>query len=219
MTESPYATGLFLAVGALLTFAVLTVWRRQPAALIRLLIPQGLAVAALPVIIGGHDGDPALIGVGVAVLVLRSGLLPWLLGRLLPGESPLDGRASTVNVPASLLAVALLIAFAYAISRPVTTLDPSPATRAAPVALAVVFTGLFLLITRRHALAQLAGFVVLDNGIAASAFLLTAGFPLIVELGASIDILLAVLVMQVLTARMRAKFGGTDLDQLRQLHD
>ena len=60
---------------------------------------------------------------------------------------------------------------------------------------------------------------MLDNGIAAFAFLLTAGFPLMVELGASTDILLAVLVLQVLTARMRLKFGGTDLDQLRQLHD
>ena len=31
--------------------------------------------------------------------------------------------------------------------------------------------------------------------------------------------LLAVLVLQVLTARMHAKFGSTDLDHLRELHD
>ena len=87
------------------------------------------------------------------------------------------------------------------------------------MAIAVVLTGLFILVTRRRALTQVIGFVVLDNGIAALAFLITAGFPLIVELGASIDILLAVLILQVLTGRMRVKFGGTDLDQLRQLHD
>jgi hydrogenase-4 component E len=40
-----------------------------------------------------------------------------------------------------------------------------------------------------------------------------------VELGASLDLLLAVLVLQVLAARMRTKFGGMDLDQLRELHD
>ena len=33
---------------------------------------------------------------------------------------------------------------------------------------------------------------MLDNGIAATAFLLTAGVPLIVELGASLDVLFAV---------------------------
>ena len=63
------------------------------------------------------------------------------------------------------------------------------------------------------------GFLILDNGIALVAFLATAGLPLIVELGASLDLLLAVLVLQVLAARMRTKFGGMDLDQLRELHD
>jgi hydrogenase-4 component E len=43
--------------------------------------------------------------------------------------------------------------------------------------------------------------------------------PLVVELGVSLDVLLAVLVLQVLTMRMRAAFGGTDLDELRELHD
>jgi hydrogenase-4 component E len=60
---------------------------------------------------------------------------------------------------------------------------------------------------------------MLDNGIAALAFLTTAGVPLIVEFGASLDILLAVLVLQILSGRMRVKFGGTDLDELRELRD
>ena len=51
------------------------------------------------------------------------------------------------------------------------------------------------------------------------AFLATNGVPLIVELGASLDVLLAALVLQVLVARMRMKFGGIDLDQLKELHD
>jgi hydrogenase-4 component E len=31
--------------------------------------------------------------------------------------------------------------------------------------------------------------------------------------------LLVVLVLQVLTARLRTTFGGTDIDELRELHD
>ena len=38
---------------------------------------------------------------------------------------------------------------------------------------------------------------MLDNGIAATAFLLTAGVPLIAELGASLDVLFAVIVIGV----------------------
>ena len=125
-----------------------------------------------------------------------------------------------MNATAGLLAVAVLTSLAYAVCKPVVALDPSPSTRAAPAALAVILHRLFVLITRRHAIGQVVGFIVLDNGIAAFAFLLTAGFPLdgrarrLDGHAAS-----AVLVLQVLTARMRLKFGGTDLDQLRQLHD
>jgi hydrogenase-4 component E len=75
------------------------------------------------------------------------------------------------------------------------------------------------MVTRRHAISQAAGFLMLDNGIAATAFLLTAGVPLIVELGASLDVLFAVIVIGVLTGRLRRAFGGADLDQLQELRD
>jgi hydrogenase-4 component E len=60
---------------------------------------------------------------------------------------------------------------------------------------------------------------LLDNGITATAFLATSGVPLIVELGVSFDLLLVVLVLQLLTVRLRTAFGSTDLDELRELHD
>ena len=44
-----------------------------------------------------------------------------------------------------------------------------------PAAFAVVLIALFVMATRRHAISQAAGFLMLDNGIAAAAFLLTAG--------------------------------------------
>ena len=85
--------------------------------------------------------------------------------------------------------------------------------------MAVVLIGFFVLVTRRPALSQLVGFLLMDNGITAVGFLTTAGVGLVVELGVSLDVLLVVLVLQVLTARMRAAFGATDLDELRELHD
>jgi hydrogenase-4 component E len=51
------------------------------------------------------------------------------------------------------------------------------------------------------------------------AFLATSGVPLVVELGASLDVLLLVVVLRVLAAQMGSKFAVLDLDQLRDLHD
>ena len=67
-----------------------------------------------------------------------------------------------------------------------------------PVGLALVLIGFLVLLTRRSALSQLIGFVILDNGIATTAFLTSGGVPLVVELGVTLDVLLVVLILRVL---------------------
>jgi hydrogenase-4 component E len=194
------------------------VWRRDLRAVVRLLAWQGAALAVLPLAEGIHDGDPALVLVGVVVLALRGLFLPWLLARAV-GVADHERRESAplVNTSASLLIAAGLTVVAYAVSRPLVALNPVAATRAVSAAFAVVLIAVFVMVSRRRAVSQAIGFLMLDNGIAATAFLITAGVPLIVELGASLDVLFAVLVLGVLTGQMRRTFGDTDLDQLREL--
>ena len=67
--------------------------------------------------------------------------------------------------------------------------------------------------------AFIVGLLLVDNGIALIAFLATSGVPLIIELGVSLDVLLVVVVLRVLATQMGSRFGGFDLDQLRELHD
>ena len=77
-----------------------------------------------------------------------------------------------------------------------------------------MLVGFFALATRRKAVSQIVGLSLVDNGVALVAFLATAGVPLIVELGASLDVLLAVIVLRVLATQLRAHVGSFDLDQL-----
>jgi hydrogenase-4 component E len=220
MTDIHYASVLGLAAGGLLLAAVLIVWRRDLRSIVRLLVMQGVALAAVPIIRGVYDQDWALLTVGVAVFALRAIVLPWLLARAV-GAEPDEQREATplVNTSVSLLIAAGLTVVAFAVTRPVVDLDPGSATNAVPAAFAVILIALFVMVTRRHAISQAAGFLMLDNGIAATAFLLTAGVPLIVELGASLDVLFALIVIGVLAGRLRRTFGGADLDRLQELRD
>lgn len=220
MTDNSYPQYLDLAAGLFLLTAIGVLWRRQLAPMIRLFAVQGFALAATVGILGGHQHSVELILLAVGLGVLRAGVLPWLAGRALR-NAPAEARETrpVVNVASSLLAAAALTLLAYAVTRPLVALSPSPATTILPAAVTVVLVGFFILVTRRRALSQVVGFLLLDNGITATAFLATAGVPLIVELGISLDLLLAVLVMQMLTTRLRAAFGTTDLDELRELHD
>jgi hydrogenase-4 component E len=101
----------------------------------------------------------------------------------------------------------------------VVALSSAPQVRAIPLGIAVVLIGMLMIVTRRKAVLQMMGVLMIDNGIALVMFLGTSGVPLAIELGIASDVLLAVLILQVLTSRIRNKFGGTDLDQLRALRD
>lgn len=220
MTDAMFMTLIDLAAGALMLTAVLIVWRRDLRAIVGLLAAQGAALATIAAVAAIHHGDPVLLAVAVVVAGLRAIGLPWLLARTLAAENPGQREATPlVNTSSSLLIAAGLSVAAFSLTRPVVTLDPTPMTQAAPAAFAVVFIALFVMATRRHAISQAAGFLMLDNGIAATAFLLTLSVPLIVELGASLDVLFAVIVIGVLTGQLRRAFGGADLDQLQELRD
>jgi len=220
VSETVYVQALDLAAGVFLFAAVGMLWRRELAAMIRLFAMQGAALAAIVAILGLHEHSVELVAVAAGLGLLRAGVLPVLARRTL-GEAPAEQRETSpeVNIAASLLAAAGLTLLSYVVTRPLVALAPSPATAILPVAVAVVLIGLFALATRRRALSQVVGFLLLDNGITATAFLASAGFPLIVELGVSFDLLLVVLVLQLLTVRLRTAFGTTDLDELRELHD
>ncbi len=220
MTESVYASLLNLSAGAFLVAAVLIVWRRDLHAMISLLAGQGLVLAAIPVVEGIHTHDHVLVGAGIGVVLVRAIVMPALLRRALGARAPQQREASPlVNTTASLLIAAALTVFSYAVTRPVVALDPSAATRALPAAFAVILIAIFVMTSRRKALSQAVGFLMLANGIAATAFLVTAGVPLIVELGASVDIVLAIAILAILIERVRRAFGATEVDQMRELQD
>jgi hydrogenase-4 component E len=210
---------LNLCCGLFLLTALGVLWRRQVSSLITLLVVQGLALTGIAGLLATRQHGPEVLGVAVGVGVLKAGIVPWMLRRVHNRVPDARETRPLANVSASLLAAAGLTLLAYAAARPLVALAPSASAHATPVGVAVVLIGFFLAATRQRAISQIIGVLLIDNGIAAVAFLATGGVPLIVELGASADLVLAVLVLQILTSRLLATFGPTDLDGLRELHD
>jgi hydrogenase-4 component E len=220
MTPERYAQLVGLCAAVLLLTGVLMVWRRSLVAEVRLLSVQGAALGGLVAVIGVHEGSAELVGVALLVLLLKAVVLPEVLRRAVAADEATARESEPlVNVTASLILASLLTMLAYLVSRPLLVLGDGPAVAAVPVGLSLVLFGFLVLATRRHAVSQLVGFLMLDNGIAAVAFLTTGGVPLVVELGVSLDVLLVVLILQVLTGRIRSEFGGSDLGDLDELRD
>ncbi len=219
MNHSAYASALGLSCAVILLCAVVTLWRRSLRAIVWSLALQGVALASVALVLGLHGHDRGLDVVAVLVLVAKGAVVPALITRVVRHDPASRETQPLVNVPSSLVAAGVLIFLAFAASRSVTDLASNATGRLIPYGMAAMLVGFFALATRRKAVSQIVGILLIDNGIALVAFLATAGVPLIVELGASLDVLLVVVVLRVLATQMRLRLGSFDLDQLTELHD
>ena len=84
-------------------------------------------------------------------------------------------------------------------------------------AVALILTGAFLMVSRRKALMQMLGLLVLENGIFLAALTTTFGMPLIIEMGILFDVLIGLLLMGIFAFRIRDTFEHLDVSRLRRL--
>src|SRR5215831_645913 len=82
---------------------------------------------------------------------------------------------------------------------------------------ATIVLGVLVMATRKTALTQMVGLFASENGIFFTAMAVTQGMPLIIEIGVSLDVILAALVMTILVLRVRSTVDAdiADLDRLR----
>ena len=219
MTDSLYTQLLDLACGGLLLTAALALWRVRLAVVVRVFVLQGVALAGLGAVLAIHDVSVPLWAVAAGLFVLRAGVLPYLLNRAAAGQPARAAARPLVAGSLSLLAAAALTLLAFVVARPLVDLAPSAASAAIPVGVAVVLIGFFVLATRRGALPQLAGLLLMDNGITAVALLTGAGLALLVQASVALDVLLVLVILQLSATRTRETVGDTDLDELRELRD
>ncbi len=210
------------STGVLMLTAVLQVWRRSTTASARLLAAQGAALAVLVATMGAESSNGELLAVSAVVLVVKAVLLPWALTRAITHSGDAREDTASVNPISGLLAAAALATLAHVVARPLLALDDATGVsslHAVPAGLTVVLIGFLVLVTRSRSVSQVIGFLVLDNGIATVAFLSAGGVPFVVELGVSLDVVLVVFILRVLSTRLQRTHGHLDLHDLRELHD
>jgi hydrogenase-4 component E len=200
-----------------LLFALFLLWRRSVQAYISAFTWQSAVLAVVTALTGFFGDDPALYAVALLLLGLKVVAIPALLRKM---ERRFGRERETqpyVNAATSILIAALLVLVAYSVTRPVVASSQLPTRAGIPLAMALVFVALFVVVSRKKAISQIVGFLMLENGIALLAVLGTYGIPLIVELGVSLDALMGFLVMQVFVYQIHETFESIDVEQLNRL--
>ena len=217
MNTTLFAQLSTLMSSVVLLFGITLLWRRSLPAYIDAFRWQSAVLAALFVLIGYFEDDPELYFVAVAFFVLKVIILPVYLRRLQRRVKVDNEIQPYVNVATSLILAGLLVLLAYAVTRPLVTVSTLPTRGGLPLAMGLIFVGLFVVVTRKKALTQIVGFLVMENGIALLAALGTFGVPFIIELGVFLDVLMGFLVMQVFVYHIYGTFESIDVNQLSEL--
>ena len=88
-----------------------------------------------------------------------------------------------------------------------------------PTALSTVWAGLLLVVSRKKAVNQVLGFLVLENGVFVFGLLLSDIMPIMVEAGVLLDLFAAVFVMGIVMFHINREFSSLDTEKLSALKD
>jgi hydrogenase-4 component E len=88
-----------------------------------------------------------------------------------------------------------------------------------PASLATVFTGFLVLTTRRKAITQVVGYLVLENGIFIMGLTLLEAMPFMVEMGVLLDLVVGIFVMGIIINHISREFSSLDTAHLTALKD
>lgn len=208
--------------GALfLLTAVGVVGTRQVLASLQLFIAQSLLLTASAVLQGIALQSLHLFAVAVITIATKTLLIPWLLRHTVSSEVYRTREIERVlNVPASLLAAAVLVVLAYVVATPLVEAVALPFTRInLPLGIAAMFLGTFTVVVRREAVPQLLGLLALENGVFFAGIAIVPTLPVIAELAAAVDVPVIILVGGLLTRQIHLRLGTTAVGRLAALRE
>jgi len=203
-----------LALGLVLNFALLG--SSRIGACIVWMAVQGALYAVVP-LIAGEAVTVRVLCLAVAALTIKGGIFPWLLIRLRRRTTFHFEVEPYLGFVASLLVGVILLGAAATLGQRIHLGPGGYDTRLLTTAFFSILTGLLLITTRRKAVMQVVGYLVLENGIYLVGVGTVVEAPVLVELGVLLDAFVAVFVMSIAVYNLSRQFEATDVDKLAEL--
>lgn len=177
---------------------------------------QSFLLACVAGIVAYSTGKNDIYFVALLTLVIKSAIIPYIFIYIIREIKVNREIELYVNISPSLIIGGILVVISYYLIRSISvTSELSSLTLSASMSL--VSIGLFIMISRKKALMQMLGILIMENGLFLGAISLTYGMPLLVELGIFFDVLIGVLIMGILIFRINRTFESIDTDMLKNL--
>ncbi len=173
---------------------------------IQALAAQGLLLGLMPLLV--HDSiGPRVIVVSLCTVSLKSVVIPGMLGRAMRDLSITREVEPLISLRVSMVLGALGTGLALAFAGWLPLSEIHLGTLLIPASLSTVWAGFLVLTTRRKAISQVLGYLLLENGVFIFGLLLLEPLPMMVEMGVLLDLFVGVFIMGIILNRISREFS------------
>ena len=184
---------------------------------IRAVAVQGIVLGLLPGII--HPFSWHLVMISGGLIAAKGIVIPWLLSGAIHKVSIKREVEPFIGFVATLLLGAVFTALAFIFAAKLPLAPEHQGLLFVPASIATLLTGFLVLTTRRKAISQVIGYLILENGIFIFGLLLTTAMPVLVESGALLDLLVGIFVMGIIINHISREFSSIDTSRLTTLKE
>jgi hydrogenase-4 component E len=179
---------------------------------------QGVVLGLLAVAVhGGLSWRPLIVGGGA--ILIKGFFIPAMLHRALRDAAIRREIEPFVSYVSSQLLCAGATGAAVLFASKLPLAPEHVGSLMVPASLATVLTGFIVLTTRRKAITQVVGYLVLENGIFIMGLTLHDAMPFLVEMGVLLDLLVAIFVIGIVINRINREFDSIDVARLDSLKE
>jgi hydrogenase-4 component E len=205
---------LFIALILVSTFMILGSTRLYSC--VRAFGIQSFLLACVASVVGISTGKIDLYIVALLTLIIKAAVIPYIFIYIIREIKVKREIDLYVGISPSLIIGGMLVVISYYLIRSIDVITEL-SSFALSASMSLVSIGLFVMISRKKAIMQMLGILIMENGLFLGAISLTNGMPLLVELGIFFDVLIGVLIMGILIFRINKTFETIDTDMLKNL--
>lgn len=164
-----------------------------------------------------EEGSFDLLVICAIIILLKVLYIPGLLHKTYGNVEYKVEKDFYFNIPLLVIICCALVVFAYFCVSDISALSENHMNIQVVNSFSVILIGFFFMISRKKALGQMIGFLVIENGIFVTAMFSTHGMPFIVDIGIFIDMITAILIMGIMVVQINEKFESININKLKNL--
>ena len=182
----------------LLTSSIVLITNKRALSYIRTFQVQSIIIIVGALIMSANNHHIDLLIVSAIMLFLKVIYIPRYLRSTHNKVNHEIHKDFYLNIPILSFIACLLVAIVYLTISGIPLISAKDITTPLTCNLSIIFIGLLFMISRKDAIGQIIGFLVIENGLFSTALFTTHGMPLIIDLGIFIDLLTAIIIMSMI---------------------